>query len=333
MSSDHRTSSAAFHEGENARQPAVETRRLSKTYWVYSHPRDRLKQLLWPGRRRFGAEFHALRSVDLVVYPGETVGVVGRNGSGKSTLLRLICGTLQPSSGTIRVSGNVAPILTIGAGFNPQFTGRENVLLNASVLGMEESEIERRLGAIASFADIGEFFELPVKLYSTGMYSRLAFAVAVHTDPDILVIDETLAVGDEAFARKCFARIEEIKKKGATILFVSHSARHVLELSDRAVLLEQGECLLTGPPKTVVTAYHRLLYAGPANRAEVVRQLMDVDTAKGGECHRGQTTTPPTTDNTLSVHDLERSPGAGRFDPSLVSKSRIEYPNREPSPS
>jgi lipopolysaccharide transport system ATP-binding protein len=191
---------------------AIRLRSVGKVYHIYDKPHDRLKQMLWPGRRRFHREFHALRGVDLEIYRGETVGVVGRNGSGKSTLLKLISGILQPTEGEIEVHGLVAPLLTIGGGFNPEFTGRENVFVNASILGLERHEIEERLDEIIRFADIGAFFDQPVRSYSSGMYSRLAFAVVIHSDPDILIVDEVLAVGDEAFSRKCFSRIEAIKE-------------------------------------------------------------------------------------------------------------------------
>lgn len=242
------------------REIAIRMQSVGKTYNIYDKPHLRLKQMLWPGRRRFYREFHALRGVDLEIYRGETVGVVGRNGSGKSTLLRLIARILQTSSGEIEVNGQVAPLLTIGGGFNPQFTGRENVFLNASILGLHKRQIDEKLQEIIDFADIGSFFDQPVRSYSSGMYSRLAFAVAINSDPDILIVDEVLAVGDEAFSRKCFARIEAIKEKGATILLASHSANTVIELCDRAMLVERGERLLTGSPKVVVSRYQRLLY-------------------------------------------------------------------------
>jgi lipopolysaccharide transport system ATP-binding protein len=223
---------------------AIEARGLGKTFELYDRPEDRLKQLLWPGRRRFYREFVAVHDIDLNVERGECVGVVGRNGSGKSTLLNMICGTLEPSVGEVVVRGRVAPMLTIGAGFSPDFTGRENVLFNATMLGMSRSEILRRMQSIIEFADIGEFFDQPVKRYSSGMYSRLAFAAAIAIDPEVLVMDEVLAVGDEAFTRKCFARIEAIKAEGATIFFASHAPNLVIELCDRAILMDRGECLL-----------------------------------------------------------------------------------------
>lgn len=298
---------------------AIETCGLSKVYSVYARPRDRLKQLLRPWRRYY-SEFIAVRNVDLYIRRGETMGIVGRNGSGKSTLLRMICGILEPSSGTLRVNGHLAPILTLGAGFNPEFTGRENVIINAAILGLSNGDIHDRMDAIMEFADIGPFFDMPVKSYSSGMYSRLAFSVAIHADPDILVIDEVLAVGDEAYTRKCFARIEEIKAAGSTILFVSHAANLVIELCDRALLLEEGERLLTADPKTVISRYQRLLYA-PASRApDIVAEIRALDR---GEIRAPDMAEDP--DLAASESLLLECEDWGRYDPYLRPKSTVEY--------
>lgn len=252
-------------------EPIIEVRGMGKTYPMYDKPHHRLLQMLAPGpSNRWYKEFQALRGVDFSVNRGETIGIVGCNGSGKSTLLQIICGTLAPTTGTVHVRGRIAALLELGAGFNPEFTGRENVYLNGSVLGLTRKEIEERFDDIAAFADIGEFIEQPVKSYSSGMYIRLAFAVAINVTPDILVIDEALSVGDEAFQRKCFARINAIRDAGATVLFVSHSAGTVIELCDRAILLDRGELLAQGSPKFVISRYHKLVYA-PADQREVVR--------------------------------------------------------------
>lgn len=257
---------------------------LSKRYEIYAQPADRLKQMILPKLRRWAhrsdkayfQEFWALHGVSFDVRKGETVGIVGRNGSGKSTLLQLICGTLSPTAGMVDVHGRIAALLELGSGFNPEFTGRENVYLNAAVLGLSRVEIDARFDDIVAFADIGEFVEQPVKTYSSGMYIRLAFAVAINVDPEILVVDEALSVGDEAFQRKCFARINTIRDAGATVLFVSHSASTVIDLCDRAVLLDGGEVLALGTPKFVVSRYHKLLYA-PAEKAAQVREQIRQD--------------------------------------------------------
>lgn len=301
------------------RDVAIRARQLSKAYRIYARPQDRLKQMLWRGRRRFYTEFWALRGVDLEIARGETVGVVGRNGSGKSTLLKMICGTLSATSGEVHTAGRIAPILTIGTGFNPEFTGRENVSMNATLLGLSDAEIRERLDAIVAFADIGPFFDRPVRSYSSGMHARLAFAIAVHTEPDVLVIDETLAVGDEAFNRKCFSRIEEIKRAGATILFVSHSANLVIELCDRAILLEGGERLLTGEPKTVIARYHRLLYAAPRELPAIREEIRRLDR---GEPEPGEIAAAPVARAALP----QRRSAHGRFDPKLRPESTVSYP-------
>jgi len=251
---------------------AVRARGLSKTYHLYDTPQDRLKQLLF-GRwleKRFYREVPALRPIDFEVRRGETLGLVGRNGSGKSTLLQLAVGVLTPTTGEVAIDGRVAALLELGAGFNPEFTGRENVFMNGRLLGLSDSEIADRFGDIAAFADIGPFIEEPVKTYSSGMYVRLAFATAINVNPDILVVDEALSVGDEAFQRKCFARIRAFKEAGGTLLFVSHSSTAVIELCDRAICLDQGEMLCAGAPRRVIELYHKLIYA-PADRTKEIK--------------------------------------------------------------
>lgn len=247
----------------------VAAKNLGKTYHIYETPKDRLKQILFGTWRTYYREFDALKNIDFEVRKGETLGIVGRNGSGKSTLLQLIVGTLTPTKGSVAVQGRVAALLELGAGFNPEFTGRENVYLNAGILGLSRAEIDARFQAIADFAEIGSFLEQPVKTYSSGMFVRLAFAVAIHVEPEILVIDEALAVGDEAFQRKCFARIQAFRKQGGTLLFVSHAASAIVELCDRAICLDQGEILFAGAPKQVIALYHKLIYALPERVADI----------------------------------------------------------------
>jgi lipopolysaccharide transport system ATP-binding protein len=240
-------------------EEVISLKGISKCYRQYTHPVDRLKELIFPKNPR-ATEFWALRDVDLDVYPGDTLGIVGRNGSGKSTLLQIVAGTLTPTSGQVEVRGRISALLELGSGFNPEFTGCENVFFNGRLLGLEQGEIEARFDRIAAFADIGHFIDQPVKTYSSGMFVRLAFAVAINVDPDILIVDEALAVGDEAFQRKCFSRIRSFREQGKTILFVSHTASSIIELCDRSILVDRGEILLSGSPKLIISKYHKLLY-------------------------------------------------------------------------
>ncbi|WP_377806415.1 ABC transporter ATP-binding protein (plasmid) [Azospirillum sp. A29] len=233
---------------------------LGKAYAIFKRPQDRLKQMLVRGRRKYYDEYWALRGVDLEVRRGETVGLIGRNGSGKSTFLQLLCGTLTPTSGRIAVDGRIAALLELGAGFNPEFTGRENVYLAASVLGLSNAQIAERYESIAEFAGIGDFIEQPVKLYSSGMYARLAFAVAAHVDADIMIVDEILAVGDASFTQKCMRFIHRFKERG-TLFFVSHDTGQVVNLCDRVVWLDNGSVRAIGPAKEVCHDYLAALYS------------------------------------------------------------------------
>lgn len=227
---------------------AIKVENLSKCYQIYDQPRERLKQFVLPRLQRLASfspkqyyrEFWALKDVSFEVKRGETVGIIGRNGSGKSTLLQMICGTLNPTGGDITTHGRIAALLELGSGFNPEFTGRENVYLNASVLGLTKDEIDARFDEFATFADIGEFIEQPVKTYSSGMFARLAFSVAINVKPDILIVDEALSVGDTRFVAKCMRRIKDLQLGGASILFVSHDVGSVRALCERAIWLDNG---------------------------------------------------------------------------------------------
>jgi lipopolysaccharide transport system ATP-binding protein len=242
--------------------PAISVKNLGKRYQLYARPSDRLKQLLFRGKRQYFREFSALQDISFDVMPGEVVGIIGRNGSGKSTLLQMICGTLTPTTGEVSVRGRVAALLELGAGFNPEFTGRENIFMSATILGLSQKEIQDRLEEIIDFSGIRDFIDQPVKTYSSGMYVRLAFAVATSVDPDILVIDEALSVGDGAFARKSFDRIRTMKKAGKTILFCSHSLYQVEAFCDRVLWLNQGELMQMGEPQDVVQRYSVFLLDG-----------------------------------------------------------------------
>jgi lipopolysaccharide transport system ATP-binding protein len=226
---------------------AIEISGVVKDYAMYRSPRERLISLIKPNLTETkGRFFRALDGINLTVRRGETMGIIGRNGAGKSTLLQVLCGTVTPTAGTVRINGRFAALLELGAGFNPDFTGRENVYMNASLLGLSRTEIDERLDDIRSFADIGDFFDRAVKTYSSGMYVRLAFSVAIHTEPDVLIVDEALSVGDIRFQMKCLARIEILRARGATILFVSHSMEQIKRFCQTAIWMEGGRVKLNG---------------------------------------------------------------------------------------
>ncbi|HLA76541.1 MAG TPA: ABC transporter ATP-binding protein [Vicinamibacteria bacterium] len=299
----------------------VSVEAVSKAYVRHATPWERLKALFLPDRYR-GEEFWALREVSLSVRRGETVGIVGRNGSGKSTLLQLIAGTLTPTSGRTEVTGRVSALLELGSGFNPDFTGRENVVFQASLMGLPSAEIQERFPEIAAFADIGDFLDQPVRTYSSGMFVRLAFAVAISVNPELLIVDEALSVGDEGFQRKCYGRIRAFQERGGTVLFVSHSGAVVVDLCDRALLLDRGERLLEGPPKEVVSRYHKLLFAAPEARERLRAELL---AWTHGAPAPG--TTPP---DLIEAEPSGQPPASltEHFDPSLVPPSVLSYDSR-----
>ena len=233
----------------------IRANKVSKCYKIYRRPWDHLKESLTFGRKQYHEQFWALRDVDLEVPRGCCLGIIGENGSGKSTLLRIIAGVVGPTSGAVTVDGRVSALLELGAGFNPEFTGRENVFLNAAILGFTDAETRTRMPSIEKFAEIGEFVDLPVKTYSTGMFVRLAFAVAIHMDPDILIIDEALSVGDFYFQQRCMRRIQQLKSQGVTIVFVSHDIQAQRSLADRAIWVDHGQVILEGPPDEVASRY------------------------------------------------------------------------------
>ena len=241
--------------------PALRVEGVSKQYRIYDRPADRLKESLTRGRRKYHREFWALSNISFEVETGTTTGIIGPNGSGKSTLLQIITGTLEPTHGTVWHTGRIAALLELGAGFNPEFTGIENVFMNASLLGLSRTETERLLPQIESFAEIGDFIYQPIKMYSSGMQLRLAFATAIATAPDILIIDEALAVGDAVFQHRCLRRIKEMQENGTTILFVSHDPAAIRALCTRAILLNQGQMLADGAPPDVLNRYQKIIMA------------------------------------------------------------------------
>ena len=248
---------------------AIRVTNLSKRYEIYANPRDRLKQFVMPSLQRASGndpkqyfnEFWALKDISFEIKKGETFGIIGRNGCGKSTLLQMICGTLSPTGGSVETNGRIAALLELGSGFNPEFTGRENVYMNGSVLGLTNEEIDKRFDDIVAFADIGDFIEQPVKTYSSGMYVRLAFAVIAHVDADILIVDEALAVGDIFFQQKCMRYLRNLQEGGGTVVFVSHDTSAVLNLCSKAILLSRNKDAVEGKSEEICQMYIKDLYA------------------------------------------------------------------------
>ena len=268
---------------------AIRAEHLSKVYNLYGHPMERLKEALkWRGRRRH-QEFHALRDVSFTVMRGETLGIIGRNGSGKSTLLKILAGVLTPTGGHAEVRGRVASLLELGAGFNPELSGLENVFFQGTLMGFTRAEMQERLEGILLFADIGEFIHQPVKKYSSGMFVRLAFACAVNVDPDILIIDEALAVGDVRFQLKCQFKMAEFRERGKTILLVSHSGSDVVRLCNRAIWLDKGGIRAEGPAKRIVEEYS----AWMVHDVGVLTSAASAPAAEGGGVESGLVPIPP----------------------------------------
>ena len=303
-------------------QPAIQVHNLSKCYRVYNHPRDRLIQAMWGRDRRdrpkhFYKEFWALHNLSFSLGKGQTLGVVGRNGSGKSTLLQLLCGTLEPTTGHVQLQGRVGALLELGSGFNPEFSGLENVFLNAALLGLSKAETEERLDQILAFADIGAFIHQPVKTYSSGMAVRLAFAVQAHIDPDVLVVDEALAVGDELFQKKCYAHLERLKEQGTAVLLVTHNCPQIIQHCDQALLLHRGKARMLDEPARVTTTYQRLINASDA----------DWDAAFPAEVFEASQV--PVVPQTTSLESAALTEPAGScwFDPHLLPQSTEIYPS------
>ena len=296
----------------------IQADKLSKCYRVFSSPRARLAQGLWRGTRTFYEPFWALNDVSFELEAGQTMGVVGRNGSGKSTLLQLLCGTLTPTSGTVAIEGRVAALLELGSGFNPEFTGLENVYLNAALLGLSKEETDSNLDSILAFADIGDFVNQPVKTYSSGMALRLAFAVQANIEPDVLVVDEALAVGDEFFQRKCFKHLQALKAKGTSILLVTHNCGQILQHCDQAMLLNRGQLEFIGRPKSITTIYQRLNNSseeGWRTQAETLFNQLEANEDRPDPAREAQPEAKLDAD------------GSG-YDPNLKPESRMAYPSR-----
>ncbi len=260
---------------------AINLRGVSKKYRLFLSPKERLKEALHPFRKQYHQEFWALKEVSFDVLKGQALGILGCNGSGKSTLLQVIASVLQPTSGSVTVNGRVSALLELGAGFNPELTGRENVILNGVIQGISCNEMISRISEIEAFADIGEFFDQPVKTYSSGMFVRAAFAAAINVDPDILIIDEALAVGDARFQHKCFEKLAGFRAANKTIIIVTHSIHQVSNNCDRAILLDNGQVVLDGEPREVSDRYIELLFDEPVSSIEEPASSAAVESGNG----------------------------------------------------
>ncbi|MEI8198942.1 MAG: ABC transporter ATP-binding protein [Eubacteriales bacterium] len=252
-------------------KPSIVVTDLSKVYHLYNSPQDRLLETLKLTRKNLHRDFYALNNVSFSVYPGETVGIIGKNGAGKSTLLKIITGVLSPTSGSVEITGKISALLELGAGFNPEYTGLENVYLNGTIMGYSRAQMNDRMQKILDFADIGEFINQPVKSYSSGMFMRLAFSVAINVDPEILIVDEALSVGDVLFQAKCFKKIQEFRTAGKTILFVSHSLSTIIQYCDRCIVLNDGEKISEGDSAPMVDLFKQILAAPKGEKADLTK--------------------------------------------------------------
>jgi len=238
---------------------AISVKNLTKVYHLYDNPKDRLKEALNPFKKSYHHDFYAMNDVSFDIKKGETVGIIGKNGAGKSTLLKIITGVLTPTSGSVEVDGKIASLLELGAGFNPEMTGMENIYLNGTIMGFSKEEMDEKVDAILEFADIGEFIEQPVKMYSSGMFARLAFSVAINVEPDVLIVDEALSVGDMAFQMKCFKKFEDLQNQNKTILFVTHALDSIIRYCSRSIVINHGEMIVDTTPKEGVDIFKKIL--------------------------------------------------------------------------
>jgi len=264
-------------------EPIINIQKVSKKYKIYRKPIDRVKEILFFGRRSFHQNLWALKDINLVVRPGESIGFVGSNGAGKSTLLRMISGISRPTVGSIEVRGRISALMELGAGFHYEFTGRENIYMNCSILGMTRQEIDERIDDIIAFAELGDFIDRPIKIYSTGMFMRLGFSVAINTDPDILLIDEILAVGDEYFQSKCYQKIKEFRECGKTVIFVSHAVNTLRGLCARALWIDKGQIVADGNSVEVTDAYLNYQRKRIGTQIRVTKPLKDEEQSEDSQ--------------------------------------------------
>ena len=294
---------------------AIKVTNLTKIYKLYKEPIDRLKEALNPFKKSYHDDFYALKGITFEIKKGETVGIIGRNGSGKSTLLKIITGILTPSTGRVNIHGKISAILELGAGFNPEMSGMENIYLSTSINGMSKQDTDNKIEEIKAFAELGDFIYQPVKTYSSGMKARLGFAVAINIEPDILIVDEALAVGDAAFQRKCFAKMEQIRGAGTTILFVSHSESNIVSLCTRAIWLSNGEKIIDGSPKLVTGLYMKNSQKKQIDKAEVKKEFLELEKNSGKKDETKKKVSKK--QKKLEIEEF--------YDPSLKPNSTIYY--------
>jgi len=290
----------------------IKVHNVTKVYRLYNNPIDRLKESLHPFKRTYHRDFYALKDINFEIKKGETVGIIGRNGSGKSTLLKIIAGVLTPTKGRVNIHGKVSAILELGAGFHPEMNGLENIYLNTSINGMSRSDADAKIDEIIAFSELEEFVHQPLKTYSSGMKARLAFGVAITIEPDILIVDEALAVGDAAFQRKCFAKMEQLRESGVTILFVSHSEASITALCNRAIWISNGEKIIDAEPKLVTGLYMKNANKKQINKQEIQKELEELE-KKNEETDKKEKKIKPKS-------QIEEC-----YDPSLKPRSTIYY--------
>ena len=303
---------------------AIKVQNLTKTYKLYDKPIDRLKESLHPLKKKYHKEFYALNNVSFEIKKGETVGIIGKNGSGKSTLLKIITGVLTPTAGRVAIHGKISAILELGAGFNPEMTGLENIYLNTSINGMNKAQTDKKIDEIVAFAELGEFIHQPIKTYSSGMKARLAFAVSINVEPDILIVDEALSVGDSAFQRKCFAKMEEIRAKGATILFVSHSEGSIVSLCNRAIWISNGNQIIDGTPKLVTGLYMKHINENKIDKNKIEKEYEALVNSKD-ETEKEKISKEDNSTLNIKNSTLKNSSIEEFFNPALKPTSTIYY--------
>lgn len=303
---------------------------IAKKYKIFKTPKDRLKEVLSISRRSYHKEFWALHDISFSLKKGTTLGIMGINGSGKSTLLKIVCGYLVPTRGTVKANGRISSILELGTGFNREFSGRENVILYGGLLGLSKKEVIDKLPLVEGFADIGDFFDRPMRLYSSGMYARLAFACTIHVDPDILIIDEALAVGDIAFQHKCMDRINKLQKQGVTVLLVSHSIGAVKSLCQEAILLDKGRVIREGKAEDVANYYHGLLAQREQKKARPVSSKANLNIAERKMLTPGKTDSHRIGTGEVRINEILLQDTTGRllksveFDQEVCVSVRLE---------